>query len=650
MLSSVYWGNMYLKYRPEIDGLRAVSIIAVVFYHAELVFQGVMPFKGGFLGVDIFFVISGYLITSIILRQMNKGLFSFASFYERRARRILPALLTVIIASIPFSWLYMVPKAVVEYAGSILSILVFGSNVWFLLEDSYWAEPSSLKPFLHTWTLSVEEQFYIIFPIVLLLLWRFCRRYITIIFLLIFVLSLLLANYGSANYAEATFFLLPTRAWELLAGAILAKLELEKGRGNHPFLATVMPAFGLFLICYSIVIIDDGVKHPSFITLLPVFGAMLLIWFSKKGELVTDLLGSKPFVSLGLISYGLYLWHYPIFAFSKITSTFVSQEDRVMLIALSIMFSTVTYFLIEKPVRDINLVSTKTFLVSISIGVLLVISPMVYVYTYDGLWGRYQAWQLEYLQTASNATKSFSNYVDTEYSKLIGNEFSQDANKKRLLVIGDSFAKDFFNVLKEGDFIDEVEVSTHHIPPRCRNAPSMSPYIEYIKPKYVEECKRIVRIGDAALNDRIKEADFIIVASLWNDFTTKEMKNLQLELKNISEKELLIVGIKGFYVLKPDDVVELSEDEISTLRVSSQSVLLNDRVQLARQVMSGENDYLDLHSIICGDSFKCPVVTPDGHLISHDGDHLTKDGALYVSTLLKRNSQFMTKWNSVFMK
>jgi len=164
---------MSIKYRPEIDGIRALAVIAVIFYHAKFAFLEAFPISGGFIGVDVFFVISGYLITSIILKEIRKGHFSFKQFYERRARRILPAFFIVVITSIPFAWYYMFPKSIKEYAASVLSALFFGSNFWFWSENNYAAEPNYLKPFLHTWSLSVEEQFYLLFPIVIFLLWNY---------------------------------------------------------------------------------------------------------------------------------------------------------------------------------------------------------------------------------------------------------------------------------------------------------------------------------------------------------------------------------------------------------------------------------------------------------------------------------------------
>ena len=182
---------MKLNYRPEIDGLRAIAVCAVIFYHTQVTIFNIEPFKGGFIGVDIFFVISGYLITSIILKELLiTGTFSFRYFYERRVRRILPALLAVMIVSLPFAWMYLLPSNFLDFSKSILYSLGFGSNYYFYSSgQEYGAVSGLLKPFLHTWSLSVEEQFYILFPLVLLIFFKFLKRYLIFILILVFLLT-----------------------------------------------------------------------------------------------------------------------------------------------------------------------------------------------------------------------------------------------------------------------------------------------------------------------------------------------------------------------------------------------------------------------------------------------------------------------------
>ena len=311
---------MKLTYRPEIDGLRAIAVGAVILYHARITILGYQPFKGGFIGVDIFFVISGYLITSIILKELvTTGSFSFKHFYERRVRRILPALLFVMLAFLPFAWLFLIPSSFVDFSKSILYSLGFSSNFYFWYSgQQYGAGSGLLKPFLHTWSLSVEEQFYILFPIVLLIIFKYFRKYLIHILILGFFISLGLADWTSRNYPSTSFYFIHTRMWELLAGSILAYFEITNGhRSKNKLFRLILPTIGLLLIGHSILFFKDNMFHPSFYTLSPVLGVCLIIWFSNKSEFVTKILSTKLFVGIGLISYSLYLWHYPIFSFYR---------------------------------------------------------------------------------------------------------------------------------------------------------------------------------------------------------------------------------------------------------------------------------------------------------------------------------------------
>jgi peptidoglycan/LPS O-acetylase OafA/YrhL len=320
---------------------------------------------GGFIGVDIFFVISGYLITSIILKELViTGSFSFKYFYERRIRRILPVLLFVMLASLPFAWLYLLPSSLVDFSKSILYSLGFSSNFYFHYSgQQYNAESGLLKPFLHTWSLSVEEQYYILFPIVLLISFKYFRKYLIYILILGFIVSLGLANWGSRNHPSFNFYFLPTRGWELLAGSILAYFEITKGsRSQNKGLNLILPFVGLILIGHSIIFFNDKMFHPSFYTLSPIAGVCLIIWFSDKDELITKILSTKLFVGIGLISYSLYLWHYLIFAYGRIIGIFLKFEYSIYLsILLTILISLFSYFFIEKKFRNKKFQFKKIF-------------------------------------------------------------------------------------------------------------------------------------------------------------------------------------------------------------------------------------------------------------------------------------------------
>ena len=213
-----------IKYRPEIDGLRAFAVIPVVLFHA-----GFEMFKGGYVGVDVFFVISGYLITSIILKEMELGTFSITKFYERRARRILPALFFVMLVCLPFAWIWMMPEQLRSFSQALFAVSIFSSNILFWLKVNYFAASSELNPLLHTWSLAVEEQFYILFPLLLLFLWPLGKKKIFLILIIITFISLLISEWGSRNHPIANFYLAPARAWELLFGALGAMSIQNKG-------------------------------------------------------------------------------------------------------------------------------------------------------------------------------------------------------------------------------------------------------------------------------------------------------------------------------------------------------------------------------------------------------------------------------------
>ena len=431
---------MKFTYRPEIDGLRAIAVVAVILYHAKISIFGHQPFKGGFIGVDIFFVISGYLITSIILKELkNTGTFSFKHFYERRLRRILPALLLVMLVSLPFAWIYLLPSSFIDFSKSILYSLGFSSNFYFHYSgQEYEAVNGLLKPFLHTWSLSVEEQFYLLFPIILLVIFKYFRQYLIHILIIGFFISLFLADWGSNNYPSASFYFTHTRLWELLAGSILAYFEITLGhRSKQKILNIILPKIGLLLIFVTIIFFKLYFPHPSAHTLPVILGVCLIIWFSDKDELITKMLSSKLFVGVGLISYSLYLWHYPLFAFARITEMFEKADLLVKLffgifiLALSIF----SYYLIEKPARN----KKNKFKIIFSIIVIsicaLVISNLTIIFN-----GGYKNRVPKILQEVSlkdpwNLLKNSKNQICYNNRSLC--KFNTLSNKKVYLV-GDS--------------------------------------------------------------------------------------------------------------------------------------------------------------------------------------------------------------------
>jgi len=449
-----------LAYRPEIDGLRAIAVGAVVLYHSQITILGHQPFRGGFIGVDIFFVISGYLITSIILKELvTTGSFSFKHFYERRARRILPALLFVMLVSLPFAWMYLLPSSFIDFSKSILYSLGFSSNFYFHYSGQiYGAESGLLKPFLHTWSLSVEEQYYILFPIILLITFKYFRKYLIHILILGFAISLGLADWTSRNYPSASFYFLHTRIWELLAGSILAYLEIKLGRHGHRSknqkLISILPFIGLTLIGYSILFFNDRMFHPSFYTLSPIIGVCLIIWFSNKNEIITKILSTKLFVGVGLISYSLYLWHYPIFAFDRIIEFTKGSLFNKLLLGLIILITSIfSYFFIERPARNKkNKLKFIISLISISISILVIVN--INIVQKDVYKDKYSQVLISSIDVVQRWNQLNKNNIECINNKKPCNFF--DKKNKKIILFGDShigsLSFDFFKKLENKNY------------------------------------------------------------------------------------------------------------------------------------------------------------------------------------------------------
>ena len=358
-----------MQYRPEIDGLRALAVIPVVLFHA-----GIAGFSGGFVGVDIFFVISGYLITSIILNEQQKDSFTLAGFYERRARRILPALMLVVLLSAVAAWYLLLPAELVDFGESLASVGVFASNILFWTQSDYFATTSEFIPLLHTWSLAVEEQFYLIFPVFMIftLAWTKTKR--LSVLTIVAILSLIFCEWAWRNAPEANFFLAPSRVWELMAG-VLCAFYLQQARDPKLLIRQLASVAGLLMLVYSIAFLDKSIPFPSLYALIPVVGTVLIILFTDKNTLVGRILSLPFIVGVGLISYSAYLWHQPLFVFARLNS--MDELSVMTLLGLSILafiMAFISWRWVEKPFRNRNWLSQRQVLWMAALCSLILIS------------------------------------------------------------------------------------------------------------------------------------------------------------------------------------------------------------------------------------------------------------------------------------
>ncbi len=374
-------------YRPEIDGLRALAVIPVILFHANIA-----GFAGGYIGVDIFFVISGFLITSIIYRDLQRGTFSFLTFWERRMRRIIPALFVVVMCSLVAGYFVILfPIDYIDLGQSALAQAAFLANIFFMRNNGYFAGPSEYMPLLHTWSLSVEEQFYIGFPILCFLLWRYAKRALLPVLITLGVLSLAYSYYllslapgdnfsfpiGPNIWSEtrnvtAAFYFLPSRAFELIIGALLA---LTTFAITNKRWAEVLALLGLGLIIFSIVTFDRTTAFPGLYALVPTLGtAAIILANTHVKTFVGNLLSFPLFVWVGLISYSLYLWHWPLIVFGRhYDGNFVlTPMETIIILLLSFIAAYLSYRFVETPFRLKQLLVTRRSMLLGGIAALLV--------------------------------------------------------------------------------------------------------------------------------------------------------------------------------------------------------------------------------------------------------------------------------------
>ena len=371
---------MELRHRRDIDGLRALAVLSVVCFHAR-----VPGFSGGYVGVDVFFVISGYLITSLISEEIRQQRFSIVTFYERRVRRIFPALLLVMaVSSLLATWL-LLPTQFNNFAKADFATAAFSSNVLFWRQTGYFAPSATEQPLLHTWSLAVEEQFYIAFPLVLLSIHRWLNARWTLWVGLITVCSFALSAWVGTHHPAAAFYLAPTRAWELLLGSLLALQSFPQR--SHRLLMEASALAGLALDRLGRVRLSSDSPFPGINVLLPCLGAVLIIYSGQNTPTATRIfLGTRPLVFVGLISYSLYLWHWPLLVFARFWNIYeLSGPKTAVVVGVSFLAASLSWRFVESPFRERGGVfDRKALFLAASGGTALLMAFALYGYVTRG--------------------------------------------------------------------------------------------------------------------------------------------------------------------------------------------------------------------------------------------------------------------------
>ena len=573
-----------MQFRKDINGLRAIAVLPVIFFHA-----GLNGFDGGFLGVDVFFVISGFLITSNIIKKQSEGNFSLLDFYDKRARRILPPLIFTILATTLLSFYFMLPYDLKNFGQSIIATSFAANNILLYMTSGYWSLAAEYKPLYHTWSLGIEEQYYFIIPLIFIIFFRKQKVQISIIvtlFLISFISSYLTDN------KEFNFLIIATRFWELCAGSLLAMYMAEKKIVKND----IFSLLGLFLIFLSYYNPHYLSKNQAIINIMPILGVLLIIAFTSQKGFIYRALSQKPIAIIGLTSYSIYLFHQPLLSFLRLASeSEVSTHKQLTLSLISIPLGYLSWKLIESPFRQKNIIPNVKFYT------LLAFFIASFVFTGLFLHKTYGMQNYEVFSKYSYGINPQA-YADRAYS-LTKSTFS--STDKKMLIIGNSFARDFYNALQENGATNGYEVIY---------------LFDYNIDKKLS--RKLLESADLTI--------WVSSSGMANiEINNNILKSSALEIKNELEKHsngnYYFIGTKNYglnnnFIKQLDwestnnHMVEINKSNISAEKIES-NIFSEKYISLLNLFREGD---------------KTRIFTDKHRFISFDTSHITKDGAIYL--------------------
>ena len=527
-----------MKFRPEIHGLRSLAVVSVVLFHA-----GIGIFSGGFIGVDIFFVISGYLITSIVLEQQDRNVFHLLSFYLRRARRIIPALYVTILITTLAAVSVMLPNQLYEFGKSLLATLFFSSNFFFWKNVNYWGQTSDFIPLLHLWSLGIEEQFYLLFPLLFLLFNRIQLKYM--ILLIIFIsLGGMIYAYSNHMSGEA-FYLLPFRVWELCLGASAALWRLNEYKFSEGA-KSVLYTSALIGLIYSIIMFDQS-TDPLLLYGLPALGAMVIVSTPLGNGFAAFFLKNKYAVYLGSLSYSLYLFHQPILSIARIISYKpLSVTEIIYCLLITYLFAAISYKYIEIKFQNPRIYSDSTFISIFSALLFLLITSGVIIYKSNGLR------DFKFHLMNENSIKMYSRIEHgaenrrnlwQKSERYAGTSFEENS-KLKVLFVGDSLSEDLYMEAQSSKYISEkLQIRKFDFDDEC--AKNISTRAREIGHDQIPCSEKIKAFKESSL---LKQADVIVLANLWME-NAKYLQNF-IELPELVKKKIIVYLTHSFIDMK----------------------------------------------------------------------------------------------------
>lgn len=611
-----------MKYRADVDGLRALAVLPVIAYH-----MGITGIPGGFTGVDIFFVISGYLICGIIYSGAVNNTFSYLNFYKRRCLRILPPLFVVLLATLIFGYYHLLPVQFNDLSNSSLATLLFSSNIFFWKTTGYFAGPAELKPLLHTWSLAVEEQFYIVFPVILLLVMRFFRQRVVQAMLLIIFVSFLLSLYAVTRKPTFTFYMLPTRAWELALGGLIAVAGLEaKMVKVSQGVKHLMSLSGLALILGGFFWLDTSKPFPAWNALWPCLGSFLIILAGQKA-VVSRMLALRPVVYIGMISYCLYLWHWPIIVYSRMFFNFAPGIREGVIAGLTLGLAVASRYLIEIPFRYKLAVLPPARIVAASVAALvLMASGTLYKGHVSNNAGQFSQQALalaNYSQYKDMPEFSYQYrpgrcFVDgkSQEDKPFDREYclKMSDTARNYVLIGDSHAAHLWRAmsLAAGEGVNVIQATSAGCKPLYHQS-LRNPCTELVDELYESWIPQ-------------HKIDGVIISARWLPQDIAPLKATLAHLKTVSDNIIVLVPTIEYSEALPDLLAYQTDGRKDLVASSIDRSIKTTDLTMKQAMLDMQIPYISVYAIICpGDV--CRGLASDGHPISNDYGHLTLSGA-----------------------